>query len=254
MSCPCQHEIPPIALSLALAVLLLWVSVMCSPLKAGFVCSHRSRSLGNLITRLKALSITQITHPACTSLCYADGFQWVCVRFHAHAASAYGRVSTGYPLSTNPGSPQRQQAGRRNIFWWFSLLTPVRWRWLDGIFDQFPSHRETSLEGNQKKIKPLRLHLQIILCLLLVVKIPKRTVFLQIKRPQCSPSMQLDGWIKKKLHWGYCKFINESHICNLTWINFSSLQRLLPSPSMTSQPYCLKYVETYTNCCKTAIF
>lgn len=130
MSCPCQHEIPPIALSLALAVLLLWVSVMCSPLKAGFVCSHRSRSLGNLITRLKALSITQITHPACTSLCYADGFQWVCVRFQAHAASAYGRVSTGYPLSTNPGSPQRQQAGRRNIFWWFSLLTPVRWRYI----------------------------------------------------------------------------------------------------------------------------
>lgn len=50
-------------------VLLLWVLVVRSPLKAGFVCSHRSGSLGNLITRLKALSIRQITRSVCVRLC-----------------------------------------------------------------------------------------------------------------------------------------------------------------------------------------
>lgn len=53
-------------------VLLLWVSVVCSPLKVGFVCSHRSGSLGNLITRLKALSIRQITRSVCASPCLCE--------------------------------------------------------------------------------------------------------------------------------------------------------------------------------------
>lgn len=54
-----------------------WVSVARSPLKAGFVCSHRSGSLGNLITRLKALSIRQITRSVCVCVCL---FLCVCVR------------------------------------------------------------------------------------------------------------------------------------------------------------------------------
>lgn len=108
----------PLSLSVAVAVCyVLWVSVVCSPLKAEFVCSHRGGSLGNLITRLKALSIRQITRSVCASLfmrvCIGG---CVCVCLQAYTVSAYACVSTGCPLSTTPGSPERQQAGRNTVF------------------------------------------------------------------------------------------------------------------------------------------
>lgn len=47
------------------------VSVVRSPLKARFPCSSRGGSLGNLITRLKALSIRQITRSVRACVCVA---------------------------------------------------------------------------------------------------------------------------------------------------------------------------------------
>lgn len=119
---------------------------LCSPLKAAFMCSNRSGSLGNLITRLKALSIRQITHSV-----------WLCVYMHPHPVqvgfqaymvSVYACVGTGCPLSTFPESPVRQWAGRNfNAF----FLTQVRVRLTEGVFDQVPSYRGRFLTRNIKR-------------------------------------------------------------------------------------------------------
>lgn len=135
-------------------MLLLWASVVCSPLKAGFVCSHRSGSLGNLITRLKALSIRQITRSACAPLCLCGcALGCVCACLQAYTVSAYACVSTGCPLSTTPGSPERLSKERSSFFFFFFkcfFLTQVKVRLMEGVFDRFPSRRDRFLT---KKIK-----------------------------------------------------------------------------------------------------
>lgn len=85
------------------------VSVVRSPLKARFPCSSRGGSLGNLITRLKALSIRQITRSVQACVCVAcacvfSGHTWsVCM--HVFAAAAHWAP----PLSA-------QWAGRNSHF------------------------------------------------------------------------------------------------------------------------------------------
>lgn len=100
-------------------VLLLWVSVVRSPLKAGFVCSHRSGSLGNLITRLKALSIRQITRSVCVRLCV---YEWastprVCAGVYGQCVCAcYHRLPTEHrswePMEAASGEKFKEKKKR----------------------------------------------------------------------------------------------------------------------------------------------
>lgn len=137
-------------------VLLQQGLVVCSPLKARFLCSNHSGSLGNLITRLKALSIRQITHSvwACVHVSVHPHCVRVC--FWAYMVSLYAHVNADCPLNATPENPERQSAVRNFSFCILSLSLSSKIEinggciWSSSIMQRQISHKE-----NQKKTKPL---------------------------------------------------------------------------------------------------